>query len=280
MALLLKPPSWGRYVDNFTGTPSNTPGTAVTAGASNADGSTGTLLTAVPFDVEMMMFGFLNYNTTGTNTATLIDILVDPAGGTTWDTTNPLINDLLAGQSATVTGLVGIPMWYHFPLWYKSGASFGARARNASGSTVAGRVVMIAKGGNGNPGSYWCGQSVESIGITAASSTGTAHTPGNSGSFSSWANIGSTQVGNGGAVQFGVHSAQSTLTAIQYYFQFGIASTQIGPTIHRICTTAEQGSNSQTGPIWYASPNGTQWMARATASGTAVAHAVAIYVVH
>jgi hypothetical protein len=278
-------PGWAHCTSNISGTPSTTPGTAVTASATaNTDGTSVSLLTALSHDVEYLIIGVYGFGASTNNTSALLDILVDPAGGTSWLST-PIINDLLVGYTGAigVSGVTIAPVtrWYHFPLWVKSGASIGARVRCATGSQ-AGRVIVHAFGGNASPSSWWCGQFVTEIAINAGTSKGTDHTAGSTGTFSAWTNLGSTLPAPAGAVQF-CHQggAQGTMTALQYHFEFGVGSTRIGPPIHVAASTSEtMGTSGPNCPIFCNLPSGAQLQVRGTCSATAQALDVAAWAVH
>lgn len=280
MALITKPPAWAYCTTNLTGTPisSGALGTTITAGANNADGSSVSILSALSYDAEYIVISTHGFTSSGANASCLLDILIDPSGGTSW---TPIINDLLVGVSTAGTGTTPPGINYHFPLWVKSGSSIGARARIAHTSTVTGRIVLTIYGGNANPSSWWCGQSVESIGISAASSQGTNHTAGNSGAYSSWTDFGSPITSNAGAIQYAVQGTNTNTTANNagYYFEFGAASTRIGPNIYRTTNTAESGWISNQGVNFCTIPAGTQLQVRGTCSGTAQTLDVAAYVV-
>lgn len=144
-------------------------GASLVPGTSNADGSAVTLLPALAHDCEYLVLGISGFALAGSNSSALMDILVDPAGGTSW---SEVISDLLCGYSATADwdgttgGPTGVPLMYHFPIWLPAGASIGALARCNHGSAFANppRVVVYAAGGNKNPASWWCGQKVETVG--------------------------------------------------------------------------------------------------------------------
>jgi hypothetical protein len=283
MSIIIKPPSWGHCTTNLTGTPSTTVyGTAITAGANDADGAAVSFITSLTHDVEYLVIGINNFGgTANTNTSTLLDILVDPAGGSTWTTVPTLINDLLCGYSVAATGSVAVPVWYHFPVWLKSGHSIGGQARTASGADITtGEVIIYAYGANSNPGSWWCGTSVETIGVDDTISQGQSHTVG-SGSYSSWTNLGSTLSKPCGALQFAVQGTNTDTvgggTAI--FFEFGVGSTRIGPNILRTSTSGETGWTSPSGPIFCSLPASTQLQVRALTSGVPEAHDVAAYAV-
>jgi len=283
VSLITKPPSWGHCTSNFTGTPagnSNSLGTSNTSGASNVDGSSVALLTNIAHDVAELVIQLLAHNAAATNTSALADILVDPAGGSTWASA-ALIDDLLVGESPTGGSNTNPGYVYCFPIWLKSGHSIGVRTRTAAAAGIAQRVFIHAYGGNANPGSWWCGQTIVSVGINAATSVGTNHTAGNSGAFSAWASLGSALSKPCGAVQWAVQgtNTDTTQNAAGYFFQFGAGSTQIGPTLFKSTSTGESGALVPTGPIFAAIPSGTQLQVRGTCSGTAEALDVAAYAV-
>jgi hypothetical protein len=272
-------------MNNMPATPSTTiMGTSVVAGASNADGSTAALGSALTFEAEYIIISISAFAQAGANGSTLLDIMIDPAGGTTWSAT-PLIPDLLAGFTSAISfggssSPSGIGFKYHFPLKIPSGASLGARARTAHSSTITGRVGIWCFGGNKNPESWWAGRQVETIGIDASNSIGVSHTPGNSGVYSSWTNFGSTAVSPGKAVQFAAQGVMGAISAaLTYHFEFGIGSTRIGPTYYKGLTVGESGFLQPDMPIFANISEGAQFQARATCSGTAEAIDVAAYIV-
>jgi hypothetical protein len=257
-------------------------GTGVTAGANDSDGSAVSGISALTHDCEYLVVGISNWTANGENSSTLLDILIDPAGGTSWST-DPLISDLLTGQAdAGTTNSDALPIVYHFPIWIKSGTSIGLRAQTARATDVSGRVWLYAYGGNANPSSWWCGQHVTTIGVDTATSQGTNHTPGNSGAYSTWADLGSPLPATCGALQFAVQgtNTDTTQAGLQYFFEFGVGSTRIGPNIWRSTTTGENGTTISGGVLFSAQPSGTQLQVRATCSGTAEILDVAAYAVH
>lgn len=271
MALITKPPAWAYCTTTLTGNPVNGYGTSITAGANNADGSSVGLLTAIAHDVEYLIIHFSGFNTSTANGSTLLDVLTDPAGGSSWGST-PLISDLLVGYTNSPSTTVGMGGSYHFPIWVKSGSSIGVRARTAHTATIAGRIHIYAFGGNANPGSWWCGQQVETIGVTAASSQGTNHTAGASTVFSSWTDFGSTLSYQTGAIQWAVQGTNTDTSANgqSYYFEFGVGSTRIGPQIFKSTSNVEGGwGGGPPGPIFCNLAPGTQLQVRGTSNGAA-----------
>ncbi len=264
----------------MSGTPSATPGTAVTAGASNVDGATVSLIAAITHDIEYLVISSSTFFTSAANTSTLLDIMIDRAGGTTWET-NPVIPDLLSGMLSPYTNKAGCPLMYHFPIWLPSGCSLGARARTAKATTQVGYVAVMAYGGNSNPGSWWCGTNVEAIGITAASSRGTLHTPGVSAAFSAWANLGSPTTQHAKALQFaGQGSGSTSMVASSYMFEFGVGDLLVGHSLYKITSTLESGFTYSNGPTFCDVPANSQLRARGSGSAaTVTAIDLAVYAV-
>lgn len=281
--LLTAPFYFANQVDNLTGTPpAATVGTNFTANANNADGSVVAVLSALSFDVHYLIVGIGGINTSTANCQCLLDVVRDPAGGTAWVS---FIDDLVCGFTPVpAAGDAGIQLWYHFPIYIRTGSSIGVRARTAHTSNIStGRVVMYAYGNPNHPDMWWCGNSVESVGINAASSSGTSVTPGNSGAFGSWTSVGSATTNPFGAIQFGLNGSDSSSLAIGYYWQIGYGSTQLpgSPVFYASSTTAEVTARSGFGQIiWCDIPAGTQLQARGTSSGTGEAYNMAFYGVY
>jgi hypothetical protein len=196
MALILPGgPAFAHASDNFgplTHDGSTGFGAAVPVGVSNTDGADTAIMPALAHDCEYLYLAVSGMNSSGQAMAALMDLLVDPAGGTSWSN---LISDLLVGGSSPFsynTGPFGAAVIYHFPLWIPAGATLGARIRRQSGSAATARVQVVAMGGNRNPASWWCGQKVESVAtFAAASSAGQVHTPGDGYAVTGAANNGS-----------------------------------------------------------------------------------------
>ncbi len=272
---------FANQVDNNTGTPpAVNVGTNFTANANNADGTAVSVLSALAFDVHYLIIGIGGLSATSANGQALLDVLYDPAGGTAWSS---LIDDLVCGFTLVPSaGVNTIQQFYHFPIYIKSGTSLGVQARTLHTSNIAtGRVVMFAYGNPSNPGMWWCGQKVESLGINASTSSGTDVTPGNA-VFSSWATIG-TSTANYGSVQFGLNGSDATSATLGVYWQIGYDSTQLpgSPTFYNSTGTTEVSSKVGFGQIiWCNIVSGTIMQARAIANGAAETYNVAIYGVY
>ncbi|MDY6960304.1 MAG: hypothetical protein SV862_00175 [Pseudomonadota bacterium] len=282
-------PDWAYCSHNISGTPVvGTVGAQVVSGVNDADGTAVTVLSALAHDVEYLrlLLSVLNAGETNDNNA-LLTLLIDPAGGTSWQTFVPYlyVGGLMGTERGTTTLGSGAPSGcYDLPIWIPAGASIGAMARQAMPSAAQTfKVFAQAFGGNRNPASWWCGQRVSTIGVDASRSTGQSHTPGNSGSFSSWANLGSPLGQACGALQFmsgGEFAFNGTWSEVFYQMEFGVAGNIIGPPLMRLITNQERGWWAPQGPIFKSLPAGTQLQVRGTGSTTAQAISAMAYAIH
>jgi hypothetical protein len=283
MGLLQQPgPAFQFEVDNLTGTPPapGSLGTNFTFGASNADGTAVSVLSALAVECQYLVLGITGTGTSAEDNSALLDVLIDRAGGTSWSS---FIDDLVCGFPHPASAISHAPAWYHFPIRIPAGASIGVQARkNGATAITTGRVVMWAYGRPKRPDMWWCGQGVESLGINASTSKGTSHTPGSSGAFSSYATIG-TSTRRYGALQLGINGSDSAMLARGYFWQLGVGSARLEgtPTIAYVGQTSEQCRRSgQTSPLWVDIAESTALQVRATCSGAAEAYDVAIYGVY
>ena len=285
-------PSFAHWTDNLgTFSSGTTYGTQYEAGLNSgtpADASPATLLSALSHDCEYLVLGFSGFGEAGVNSATLLDILYDPAGGTSW---TELISDLLVGMLGATTNFastsarLGIPLMYHFPLWLPAGSSIGVQAKtvHTGALTTPSRVVAMAAGGSRNPASWWCGQKVETVGtLNQTTCRGQAITPGASGSMAvGWSSLGSALSAAGGAVQFACQGeATGSISAGTSRIEFGLGDVPVGPPLYKGMGGAEDGAHWFAGPIFYDFPAGAQLQARAGSSKAVPgAQDVAAYVV-
>lgn len=217
MALLIPGSvSWGYEVDNLAGaTPSVTPGTSFNIGGGNSDGAAVSVITLTKDIHYLALIAGGTSQGAEDNSATM-DILVDPAGGTSWAT---FITGLVIGSSAQPSATQRLAHDYHFPITIKAGSAIGVVSRKTGATTNTGRVIMWAFGSSKRNEIKWSGQKVETLGLTTASK-GTAHTAGNSGAFSAYATIG-TSTRKYSAIQFGFNSVDSNTQQNAYHWQIG-----------------------------------------------------------
>jgi hypothetical protein len=183
----------GFRVDNYSSAaPAVSMGTTVTASASaNTYGSWAEILTAAQLtsglDALTIVVNSLSLGVS-LNRAAMLEIGVDPAGGTSYTT---LIANLPIGNTGNSMIALGGTGHYHFPIRIPSGASVAARVQCAQTTAPDVRVIAIGFGSSSRPHIMPVGQYSETIGATPASSSGTNFAPGNA-TWGSWASLGTT----------------------------------------------------------------------------------------
>lgn len=170
------------------GNPSTTAyGTSVTPGASNAEGSWQQIASAanIANEVYALTLRVTGGNTTGTQKDHLLDIGIDPAGGTSY---TPIVSNLLCGQS-DASSQDGIT--FVLPLRIPEGASVAVRIQgsNATAGTVIVRAVFYGR--PTRPDAVRAGAYSETIG-TISGSAGVGVTPGSTNAEGSWVSLGTT----------------------------------------------------------------------------------------
>jgi len=196
----------------------------------------------------------------------LTDLLIDPAGGTSYTTT--LIANLVANSPNLECG----GFQYYFPLYVKSGVSFaGATQCSTGGATLRMAIKLFCK--PSRPDLVKTGSFVRTIGANTAGSNGTAITPGTN-ARGTYTSLGATaddlwwwQVG---------HAINDTTQGTQGYLldmAVGDASNKY-PVIENVPgisgNTSEKAGKAADGglpPIWFA-PSGVTLYARASCIGT------------
>lgn len=281
--MLSWPPGGFAYsANNLPATPSATArGTTITAsGSTNTKGSVTQLLAAQTFDIEQVEIAITGTLVADTDSSSLLDIVGDPSGGTSWVTSAQgiLIPDLLAGWAETLAATSrSLGRTYHFPLKIPAGTSIGARMQSAIASQTV-DVSITVRGGHRTP--FWSGNKITTIGADTGNSRGTLVTPGASGTYGSWTNIDGTTARDLRSLVVKAAGTPTSVpaTARTYYVQVGIGSVQIGPTYVFNVTTAEASSDlSPRDPVHFEVPEGVHLQARATSSNTAFPIDVVIY---
>ena len=224
--------------NNWGTNPSSTPGTSVVPGTSNAEGSWTQIASSA--NISQDIFGFLlsvhNGNSNATAKNHLLDVGVDPAGGTSY---TAVISNIVCGSTGNVVDQK-FGAEFLFPLFIPSGSSVAVRVQGSH--TVAGTVRVCAKfyGSLGRQEETPLGQFSETIG-TITNSNGVSFTPGNA-ADGTWVSLGTTakamwwwqlayQIDNG------------TVTAEQTYIELahGDATNK-----HSIITLFHEGNSAET----------------------------------
>ena len=239
--MLVGAPSGFNYITGnvLTTRPATAYGTVITP-AQNAYGSYTEILsdTSVTRDCYGILININSNNATTAARNTIVTIGVDTSGGTSYVT---LIPDLLGSCAAplTITGALG-GIWYYFPVFIKNGTALAAKAsvNNATVGTL--RVACWLFGDPTHPHLIRCGQGVEAIGITAASSSGTAVTSGTT-NEGAWTSLGTT-TRTCFAWQLGMGVNDGTMSAVSYNLDLAADNNATAPKI--IIQDAMAASNS------------------------------------
>jgi hypothetical protein len=255
---------WQYCSTNLSGTPkATTPGTAFTAGNTNTYGANVTLLSALSQDVQYLVIGFMGVASSGFDSNALADLLVDPTGGTSWSTK---ISSMACGYTPANSGSIVHGLWYHFPLYIKSGSSIGLRSQTAHTTDIStGTCIIQAFGSPSKPDMWWCGQATETLGANTSSSKGVDVTSGSNSSNGSWTSIG-TSTQRYGSVQLGVGgcSTNNATNNLGYNFFIGYGSTKLTGSAPQFCTSSSIEQLARTGhaqPIFCDVASGTAWQA-------------------
>ena len=167
--------------------PSTTPGTSVTPGATNAEGSATVIATGS--NISQDCYGVYLWINAGNTSAAqknhLLDIGIDAAGGTSY---TYVVNNIQCGQSAAALN-GGIHIW--LPLFIKAGSQVAVRIQGSNGTAGTVRVAAKFFGQPSHPHLVRAGVYSETIG-TVSGSAGTSFTPGNSGAEGTWVSLGTT----------------------------------------------------------------------------------------
>ena len=250
---------WRKFT---TDTPTTTPGTAITPGTSGK-GSWGQIASALDNDVyEIWLWVNANNANSGART-TVVDIGVDPAGGTNYTS---VINDIIVSEAdAAVAG----GRWYRFLFYIKSGSTVGARAYSNNSATVA--VAGMFFGLPTHPELLRAGQYSETIGTSTY--LGTSFTPGTSGAWGSWASLGTTTRPLW-HWNLGVGINNGTITSLMYFVELAVGDgTNYYTIIEKMPIFLKSTNETLASPMFdnfYEVPAGATLYVRGSCSGTPV----------
>ena len=181
-------PPFGRGTQiesNWSGRPSTTTGTLITASATphTLSGTPQTIFAATSFDTFWVTVLVYASAIAVTDTSQLMNIYTGAASSEV-----VLIPNLLTGWAAA--GNAAFPYRiYEFPLFIPQGTRISADLQALIGSDNV-RVIMNLYGGGFITGG-WAGQGIECLGADTANSRGTLITPGST-SEGSWTSIGTS----------------------------------------------------------------------------------------
>lgn len=245
--MLINPINEFRYkLRSWSGTPAGSYGTVCTRG-NNTYGTWTQLVSGATVDHDI--YGvYINVNSLSGNGAasdSICNIGIDPAGGTSYSV---LIPDLLVSAASifySTFNATGGGVSYYFPIFIPAGSSVAAQfSTNGVGGNNPYALVTLY-GQPSRPDAINVGRWVDSLGINAGTSTGTAVTPGTS-SPGSWTSLG-TPARSGWYTQLGMGINNSSCVAEGYLCDIaaGDGSNKRILTEHnKYCTdTYEQLSN-------------------------------------
>lgn len=257
MSLATSPAQFAYCTDNFAAIPVQVPGTNFTTGGSNTHGAEVTILSALAHDVHFIRLFFGHMNVVGTDTNAVGDLLIDPAGGTSWSV---LISDLACGMGSSNGTMPSTS--YEFPVWIPAGASVGWRAKTIAVSDfTTGCILIQAYGEPARPSQWWCGQGVETLGVTDSRGTGITSV---NGSFGSWTSVGSPSTRLYKAIQLGINGSDGAAASVIYHFEVGYGSQKLpgSSAIWLQLNVSEIGYRVTPGMMTCSVPVGTQMQVR------------------
>ncbi|MGE0362775.1 MAG: hypothetical protein AB7R67_18830 [Vicinamibacterales bacterium] len=221
------------FTTNYPTDPTSTPGTTITSGGSaNTKGSYTQLLAALAADAYGVFIRLSDAASSSEDRQHLVDIAIDPAGGSSYSVVIPDLN----GGNAPLIGN-GAGFQYYFPLRIPAGATVAARTQCLTSSRTI--VVGIEVDHRPTRPEGWPrGALVERVG-TITSSRGVAFTPGTA-SDGTWVSLG-TLTRACCWVQLGYSLAASVANAERTYVDLGVGDASTKRVLMRSIYAAQSG---------------------------------------
>jgi hypothetical protein len=170
--------------------PSATYGTLVTPG-NNTKGTAVEIMSDLAFDAWGILIGVQANNVSTAIRDTLMDLLSDPAGGTSYTTT--LIPNLLFCGINIMTNVPAL--YFYFPLRIPAGSALAVAASVNNATVGTFRAWCYVFGKPKRPEMCKVGQYVTALGVNTAASRGTVVTPGTT-SEGTWTSLGTPTRGH------------------------------------------------------------------------------------
>lgn len=214
--------------DNWGTNPASTIGTSVVPGASDAEGNWTQIASAanIAQDCYWLYFQVHSGATAAAAKNHLLDIGVDPAGGTSY---TAFVSNLQVGSAPSLTAAGNRE--FCFPMYIKGGTSVAVRIQGTQATAGTARVAARFYGRPTNMDVVPIGMYSQTMG-TPSGSLGQAFTPGNA-SDGSWADLGATtrdmfwwQLG------YGINNG--TVTAEYTYIELAYGDATTKDTIFKI----------------------------------------------
>lgn len=253
---------------NLPATPSTSAyGTTLTAhGTSHTKGSWASIIDPVAFDC----IGFFIYVgttfTVTTRTDLLVDIGIGPTGG---GSEQVILSNLIGGWRHGSAATGNFPMGIYFPIGIPKGVRVSGRCQALISADTVLVTMFLIQGLSGHLHQACAG--ADDYGVSTASSGGTSHTAGASGSESSFADIGSTLSKNyRGAIVIPQGTMTDTISnALAYHWELGLGSTTLAEWWYYITTDEFMVGPYPSVPVMTDLPVGSQLQVRAESSGGA-----------
>jgi len=276
MTLALPVPAWLAFETNLTATPVAGAGNLITAaGTAHVKGAWTSCIDPVDYDSYGLWIGLNDSAVANTRTDQLLDIAIGPSGG---GSEQVIVSNLICGWSATgAASATYMGRRFFLPIFIPKGVRVSARIQALIVSDTMHLQIGLL-GGESNLGWPIC-MGMDDYGVDTATSGGTSHTPGNSGAYSAYTNLGSTLSRNYKGVLMLPQGTMSdtVMGSLAYYWQAAISSGTIASWQYET-TTGENVTGPWPGqPFMAELPSGTQMQVRATCSGTAEAQDVGMY---
>jgi hypothetical protein len=255
------------YFYSLTLFPATTPGVAVTP-AAGSKGNYAVLASSANLlqDVYGMSLWVHSGNTTGTVRDILLDIGIDPAGGTTYAQQGGINNIFVPQCALSIEG----GRAFYFPIFIESGSSIGARAQASDTSTVT--VVANFYGQPSHPELVQAGSYSETVGVSG--NGGTPLAIGLTGGDTAWTSIGSTTRDCWHWTLAAGHNVNTTTARVHFVsLAYGSATAPIyiiRNQVHYAPGTAEKSGNflSPYAASIHPVPSGSALYVKALSSGT------------
>lgn len=228
---------YGFRYDNWGANPGVNLGTSVIPGASNVEGSWTQVASSANIAQDCYWL-FIQLSAGSTATAAknhLLDIGVDPAGGTSY---TAIISNIDCGASPPMSSVGLRP--FTFPFFIKAGSSVAVRVQGSNATAGTVRVMAQFFGQPSAPQNVPIGAISQTFG-TITNSQGPTVTPGNA-ADGSWVDLGATS-NRLWWWQLGYGIDNGTITAEYTYFEvaFGDVTNK-----HTIFKTMHGGSTNET----------------------------------
>lgn len=266
MGLIVPSIAQAAWQNNLPATPTvNAAGTTITAHASiNTKGSYTELFSATTYDSYGFWLATNNSSANATDTSMLLDIAIGAAASEV-----VIFPNYLCGYRTGIGGMIFVP------LFIPKGSRVSARIQALISADDINVVMHLNGGRSGLGGSIFVG--CDAYGVNTADSGGTAHTPGNTGTESTDANVGSVLSRDYGAVLLGLGHSGTGLSANAVHWELTDGTNTLAEWWSQHQSTEQIFGPWPPVPFNMKLAGGTQLQIQAEASGTGDANDVAFY---